>query len=74
MCVKMESIIWYKQLDPHQKILLKSYVAKAACGIPWEGMIKILGFRQTLHSIYMKLIKIGIDVSVEDKSEIKKSI
>lgn len=56
-----ESIDWYKQLDMNQKINLKE-ITDILCGMPYQFMVKILGFKEAIHQIHMKLRAEGFEV------------
>jgi hypothetical protein len=56
--IKME---WYKTLDINQRINLKEMTSLIG-GVPWNVLILLFGFRDSIELIYLKLKKEGFEV------------
>ena len=56
-----ESDKWYSQLDLNQKINLKE-LTDDICGMSFQFMVKMFGFREAIFHIHSKLRLIGFDV------------
>jgi len=56
-----KSTDWYKQLDLNQKINLKELV-DILCGMSFQFMVKVFGFKEAIYHIHSKLEAEGFDV------------
>lgn len=52
---------WYKTLSIHQRINLKILTVNL-CGMPFDFLIKILGFKTTIEALHQKLQLEGFNV------------
>ena len=52
---------WYKKLTIEQRINLKE-LCPIICGAEFSGLVRILGFRLTINTLYEKLKLEGFDV------------
>lgn len=52
---------WYKTLSIEQKINLKD-LSQTICGIPFNSLISLFGFKQTINLLHQKLQMEGFQV------------
>lgn len=57
----MNSIDWYKTLDLHQKVNLKS-IFNLLCGLSWSDISCLFSMREKIDIVYNKLKMEGFDI------------